>query len=712
MAVVVVGDITKDSAMAMITRHFGGLVNPADPRPREYADVPPYQSSRSIVVTDKEAISYNFGLVFPAYKIKPTETPEEYRQDLVQNLYENMLNARFRELTQKENPPFLYAGANFGSFARLHESFNVQAATGTNDIRKGIDAVAEEIERVKRHGFTEPELERAKKDLLASYENAWNNRDKTESAAYADEYIRNFTTDEPVPGIGKEFEMAKEYVPGITLTEVNSLTEKFSKETNRFAYVMGPDNKDSMTAPSEAEVLAALDSKTNAPDIKPYAEAVVATTLLTKEPTPGTVAGRAVNPTLGTTTFKLSNGVTVTFKPTDFKDDEVLMAAYRFGGTNKYDVNDKYNAENAVNVASNMGFGNLTPTDMRKVIAGKTASVNPYITGTTEGFRGSSSNKDVETMLQMLYLQVTEPRVDSTLFRSYIQRNKAQFAMMGANPQIAFIDTVVHSIFGNNPLGPTPVPRAEHFDKVDLSRSAEIYKEHFGDVSGMQFYFVGSMKIEEMIPLIEKYIGSLPASGKTTNYVDNQVRPVRGDNLIVFRKGKEEKSLILSFFNGPTPFSPDLGLRLQALSAIMNIKIFEEMREKIQGIYTGGTSASISRIPYSNFDFFLRLPCGPQKVDTLIEAFETEMTNLAMKGPDTATLQRVKTQWLEEYKVNMKTNDYWLSKLQQFAQGESSPERMLNFERIVNAMQPSDIRSAARMVMAAPSKMTAVLKPE
>jgi len=712
MAVVVVGDIKKEEALEMINRHFAGLANPAEPRKRDYADVPPYQSPTSVVATDKEAISYSFGLMFPAYKVKPTETVEEYRQDLVQNLYESMLNARFRELTQKENPPFVYAGASFGSYARLHESFMVQAATGTNDIRKGIDAVAEEIERIKRFGFTQSELERAGKNLLAFYERAWNNREKTESAMYADEYVANFTTDEPVPGIDREYELAKQFIPGIELDEVNRLTDRFRNEPNYFTYVMGPDNSAVMTAPTGPEVLEAVAAKAKSPEITPYSEAAVATSLLTTEPKPGKVEARAINPTLGTTTYKLSNGVLVTFRPTDFKDDQILMAAYRFGGINKYGVNDKYDAENAVNAVTSMGIGKLTPTDIRKVTAGKTASLSPYLTGTTEGFRGSSSNKDIETMLQLLYLYVMEPRADSSLYRSFIQRSKAQFAMMGANPQIAFIDTVFSTLYNGNPLAPTAIPKSEHYDRISMSRSLEIYKDHLGDVSGMQFYFVGSMNVEEIIPLIEKYIGSLPASGKVTNYVDNKVRPARGDKDLVFRKGKEDRSLILTLISGEAPFSHDLGFRLQALSDIMNIKIFEEMREKIQGIYTGSTGASLTKIPYSNYDFMLRLPCGPDKTDTLLEAFNTEMYNIAIKGPDTATLQKVKIQWLEEYRVNIKTNEYWLSKLQQFAQGESAPERMLNFERYVNALQPADIRTAARMIMAAPSKLTAILKPE
>jgi zinc protease len=315
-------------------------------------------------------------------------------------------------------------------------------------------------------------------------------------------------------------------------------------------------------------------------------------------------------------------------------------------------------------------------------------------------------------MLQMLYLYVTEPRTDSALFKSYVQRSKAQFAMMGANPQVAFIDTLYKMLYGGNPLAPTVIPKAENYDKINMVRSMEIYRERLQDLSGMNFYFVGSFNEAELIPLVEKYIASLPAGGKKTNYVDNKVRPVNGRKELQFRKGKEDKSLILAVAAGEIPYSPQTSMNMNALSEVLNIKIIEEMREKIQGIYGGGTTVNLSKVPYSNYQFYLQLPCGPDKVDTLIQAYRAELASIAAKGPSSSYLDKVKKQWLEEYKTGIKTNEYWLAKLQQFTQGETTPDRMLNYEKLVNALKPSDVQSAAKILLNAPSQITAVLKPE
>ena len=711
MAVIVVGDIKKEDAIALINKHFAGLKNPAKPRPRVYFDVPAYTASKTMVIKDEEATSYDFGWNFSLKKKMPSNTIASYRDDIVERLYTSMFNARLRELTQKENPPFVYAYGSFGSYAKHYDGFQVGASSGTNDIRKAIDAVTTEIERVKRYGFTEAELDRAKKNTLSSYENSWNNRDKRESSTYADEYINHFTDEEVIPGIEKEFEVVKNALPKITLAEVNKISDKFKNEKNHFSYVMGPQNSANVTAPSEAEVLAALSSKEKA-DIKPYEEKAIASTLLSKQPTAGKIVSQTKNAELGTTELTLSNGITVSLKKTDFKTDQVLLSAYRYGGISGYSAEDKFSAENAVAVVTSMGAGNFSPVDLRKALAGKVAVASPIISATSEGFRGSSSNKDVETMLQLMYLYATEPRIDTGLFKSFIQKTKSQYAMMGANPQFAFIDTLYSTLFEKNPLAPTAIPKAENYDKVDLKRALAIYKERLGDLSGMHIDMIGSFSESDILPLLEKYIGGLPTSSAKYTYSDRVVRPFTCKKELYFKKGKEKQSLILVIAAGETTFAPEKMFAMQALSEVLNIKIIEELREKIQGIYGGGTNGSINRIPIGTFQFSLQLPCGPDKVDTLLKAYNAELTAIAEKGVEQSYLDKVKKQWIEEYKTNIKTNEYWLSKLQQIRQGDNTTDRLFNFEKYVNALNSADIQNAAKLVRSGSTQFTAVLLPE
>ena len=708
MAVVVVGDISKADAMKYITKHFSSIRS-ASNRKRDFAGVPAYAENKAMVVTDKEATGYEFSINYPAMPFQNPQTIGEYRKGLLNNLYTSLLGNRLRELTQKENPPFVYAGANFGGYAKNYQSFSIQGSTGTNDVQKGIDATLTEVERVKRFGFTEAELERARKNIISAYERSWNNRDKTESSQFADEYIRNFTDNEAVPGIDAEFQMIKQLLPTIQLAEVNAITDLFKNEKNRFTYVTGPASVAKI--PSTDNIVAMLDAKASDPGIKPYEEKLIATNLLTNIPASGKMVSSTKNTLLGTTELVLSNGVKVSLKVTDFKNDQILFSATRNGGLSNYSLKDKFSAENAVTMVSSMGVGAFSPTDLGKAMAGKAAMLRPSIGNYSAGFSGSSSKKDIETLFQLLNLYVKEPRKDSALYTSVIQRGKAQVAMLGANPQVAFIDTLTKVLYNNNPLAPTAVPKIENFDKIDLDRSMAIYKERLGDIGGMNIVIVGSFDEKEMILLLEKYVAGLPATGKST-FTDNKVKLFTGTNDFRFKKGKEDKSLIIGILHGEIPYSESTALKFSGMGDAMNIIITEEMREKIQGIYGGNASIEYSKIPTGRFQLVLQLPCGPAKVDTLIAAFNHELKKMSEVGVAQPYVDKVKKAWLEKYKVDAKTNEYWLSVLQSINRGETSADRILNAEKYFNALSVADIKEAAGIVMKSSGKMIAVQMPE
>lgn len=709
MAVIVVGDLPADQAKKLVEKHFSSIQSPAQSRKREYAVVPPYADNTAMVVTDKEATGFEFAINFPAFPFKKAVTAGEYRKELVNNLYTSILGSRLRELTQKENPPFVYAYAGFGGYAKNYQSFTIQGGTGTNDVKKGIDAALTEIERVKRYGMTAPELERAKKNILSAYERSWNNRDKTESVQYADEYIRNFTDGEAIPGIEAEFELVKKLLPEITIQEVNAITDLFKNEKNRFTYVMGPEG--SATLPSDQAILAMLDSKVADGSIKPYEEKAIASSLLSSLPKSGKVVSDKTNSELGSRELVLSNGVKVSLKVTDFKNDQVLFSATRPGGLSAYGLADKYSAENAVSIVSAMGVGAFSPTDLTKALAGKVSSLRPSIGNYSSGFSGSSSKKDIEVLFQLLNLYVREPRKDSALFNAVLQRGRAQVSMLGANPQVAFIDTLNKVMYNGNPLAPSAVPKAEHFDKINLGRSMAIYKELLGDLGGMHISIVGSFDEKEVIALLEKYVAGLPAVTKPVA-VDNKVRIAKGEQTFQVRKGKEDKSLIVGIFAGEVPYSEALALKLNGLSDALNIIITEEMREKIQGIYGGGTNAGVNKTPYGAYQMILQLPCGPAKVDTLISSFNSELKRIAAKQIDQSYADKVKKAWIEKYKVDVKTNAFWLSALQDIARGERTADRVINAEKYYNALGLQDLSDAAQLISKSTSRIMAIQMPE
>lgn len=709
MAVIVVGDITVPEAEAMIKKHFSGLSNPAGAPERKYAAVPPYAASNAMVLTDKEATTYDAVVVFPSYKISASVTIGDYAQDLAKSLFTSMLNKRMQELTQQENPPFVYGGAQFGGFARGYESFEVYTGSGDKEPTGAVKAAIEEIEKVKRFGFTQPELERAKKNMLATYENAYNDRNKTESSAYVQEYVSNFLEQEPIPGIAAEYDIVKQVIPAITLADVNKVADKIKGQQNIFAYITGPENGN-VTLPAPADLLNTIAIAEKA-DVKPYEEKEVAADLLAKKPTAGKVTATKTNAALGTTELTLSNGLTVILKPTDFKDDEILMGASRYGGTSNYGIADKYNANYANNVVSAMGFGDFSPVDLQKVLSGKSISASPFISATAEGVNGSSTVKDLETMFQLMYLKLTSPRKDTSLFKSFVQKNKAQLAMLGANPEAVFVDTTMRTYYNGNPFAPINVPKAAYFDSINVDRAIDIYKERLGDATGMNFVFTGSFKQENIIPLIETYIASLPVSGKKISYVDNRVRPVSGKKTLHVYKGQEQKSLVIEFYTGDVAYSEDLGFKANAISEVLNIRIIEELREKIQGIYGGGISGDVRKVPYNNYRFIAQLPCGPEKVDTLIKALHSEINAMVKTGPSLQNLNKVKQQWRESHKEQLKQNGAWLQHLLASKTDGADINRFVKFDTYVDKLTPKDLQDAAKIFFNGKNQFTAVLMP-
>ena len=711
MAVIVVGDIDPAKAENLIKKYFSENKNPQNERQRTVAEVPPYNKSVAEVVTDKEATSYVFQVHYSPYKINADVTLGDYKDDLVKNIYSDLLNQRLRELTQQENPPFVYAACGFGSQARGYESFQAYIGTGNSDSLRGLKAFEEELERVKKYGFTKAELERSKADMLNYIERAFNEKNKTESSDYAEEYIRNFLTKEPIPGIANEEKYYKELLPQIMVEDVNAITPKLSQNSNEFIALTGPEPSAGKTLPTAGEILAARDDVSKL-DIKPYEEKAVSTSLLNKIPDAGKITSTKNNSVLGTTDFALSNGVTVTLKHTDFKNDQVLVTAVRQGGKNNYGLADKYNAEYMIPVITSMGVGNFSPIDLKKALSGKTVSLHPTFGMLSEGFSGSSSVKDIESMLQLVYLYVTSPRVDTGLFKSFVQKNKAQLAFLSANPQVVFVDTLFKAMYHNSPMAPIAVPKAEYFDALSLQRIMQMYKERFADENEMHFIFTGSITANELKPLLEKYIASLPTTSKKFHYTDNQLRMAKGKVDVNVYKGKEPKALILKVYSGEVPYSDALDLKAQAVSEILNIRIIEELREKIKGIYGGGIEAQFEKIPYSHYTFFLTLPCGPEKVDTLLKAANAEIQSLIKNGPSKENLEKVKKQWKEKHKVDIKENGTWLSELQSFYFPGDNPDYFINYDKYVDGLTQKDIQDAAKLLLTTKNVITGILRPE
>jgi zinc protease len=712
MAVVAVGDIDPAKAEQMIRHHFGALRNPAHERARAYAKIPARTDNEALVVTDKEAGPASILIRYPVRPFHERETLRGYREQLVEALFAGMLNQRLQELSQLPSPPFLGASSALSRLTPRYRSYNAMAALGMSGATVAIDALVQENERARRFGFTAAELDRMKKTMMRTYERAWNERDKTDSAVHASELMRNFLEGESIPGIDAEYRYVKELAPGITLDEINAYAAKtIPADSGKLVIYTGSTKPEGdATIPTGDQLLAAITAAEKR-DVHPHDEKAVAAHLMEHPPAPGKIVDESRDASLGLTRLTLSNGVKVILKPTTFRNDQVLMSAARFGGQSLFDDKDMFNARYADTIVAAMGLKDFSPLDMRKVLAGKAASVSAGLGNNTDVVAGTAGATDVETMLQMVWLKFAGVRRDEDLYKSFIGKQMELARNRLSQPGALFGDTVLATLYNNNPRAPRAL-RPEDIAKIDLDRAIAIYRQRFSSAKDLTFIFVGSFDVAAIKPLVATYLGSLATPDIPTAYRDLGIRPVTGVVKRVVNSGSEDRSTVSLTFTGPTDVTELEELRLSALTEVMNIRIIDVLREKLGLIYGGGMEGSMTRIPYSHYTIGVTLPTGPDNVDKVLSATFAEIERMRTEGPSQADLDKVKTNWLQTYRKSLQDNTYWLAALQTSLTEGTDPGTILTFDKEVQNLTVDDVKRAAQRYLNTENYVQVVLNPE
>jgi zinc protease len=708
MSIIAVGDVDVDEMEAKIKSRFGKIKNPKNSRDRTFYSVPDHEQTFVAVTNDKEASFTQIQLLYKA-DILETTSLKEYRRDAVHQLYNGMLNERLSELTQSADPPFIFASTSFGGMVRTKSSYSSFAVVGEDGVEKGLLTLIKENERVRQYGFTNGELERYKKIVLNRYDQSNNERDKTESDSYAREYIRAFLQKEPIPGIEYENEAIKALVPGITVEEVNALASQFITKENRVVVITGPD-KEGVVLPSEEEVLAMLDAAGEL-KIEPYAEENLGASLMSTLPIAGTVAATKNIEDLGITEITFANGLKAVLKPTDFKNDEILMSGYSAGGSSLYSDEDSYSADNATDIINQSGVADFSAVNLQKMLAGKTVAVAPYISTLSQGFRGNAAPKDLETMLQLINLYFTNPRKDSIAFQSFIKRNKMLLQNLMSNPQFYYADQSSRIMTQNHPRG-GGFPSIEDLDKINFDKSFEIFEDRFASAGGFTFFFVGNFAIEEITPMLSQYLGSLPGNDEVETWKDLGVRPPKGVVKEVVNKGTDPKSMVTINFTGEKPYDKQTNYYLSSLGELLSIKLIEILREEKSGVYGVGASGSSSKYPYESYTMRIGFPCGPENVEDLISATMAEIEDVKTNGVSEEDLNKIKETQRRDREESLKENRFWLGQIGGYYRNNSDLGGFYEREKQVEALTAENLKEAANKYLNMKNYIQIVLMPE
>jgi len=525
-------------------------------------------------------------------------------------------------------------------------------------------------------------------------ENQYDERDKQETGRYLNPILAHFLTNEPLMGIENEYMLLSQILPALPVEAINQYVPELIRKDNIVITLTGPE-KEGVTLPTKEELVNLLN-KANEVEVEAYKETVSNEPLIATLPVKGAIDSKKHDDTFDATILTLKNGVKVIYKPTKFKDDEILMSAYSFGGYSVMDQSDPYTLQEINELATLGGVGNFSAIDLPKVLAGKKASVHPSISAFTEGMSGSCSVRDLETMLQLTYLYFTSPRSDEEAFQSYLTRTKSMLANIESNPDIAFRDNLMFALYDNHPL--VKRMKAEDYDKVDYAKALKLYADRFKDANNFVFTFVGNIDPETFEPMIEQYIGALKTKKNDETWTANAPAITDKDVNCHYTKAMENpKVSCYTIFNGDMEYTRKNQLTMQALNDVMDIVYTEKIREDEGGTYGVGVQGNLSLRPKPSFMFLIGFDTNKEMYEKLMGIAIAELQNMANQGPRPEDLKKVKEFLVKKHSEDLESNRYWMSCIQTMDRDKYNP--MANYEQIVNGITADDVANMAKAVL-------------
>ncbi len=698
-ALVIVGDIDPDQVEAKIKTMFTDIPKPVNAAERIYYPVADNIEPLVGIATDKEATGSNVSIYFKQ-DILPKEVKASAAGSImnyINSAVSQMLNARFGEMVQKANPPFIGAGGYYGSFygARTKDAFTVGASIKENNVEDAVKAITREIERVNKYGFTASEYDRARTNILKGYENSFKEKDKTRNANYAYNYVGHFTNGGSIPGIEYTYNMMNNIAPTISVEAVNEYIKRIIGDKNIVITYTAPE-KEGVVVPTKEQLLGWFND-TRKENVEPYEDKVSNEPLMKERPKGGAIKSETKDLKYGTTNLVLSNGVKVIIKSTDFKDDEIIMSSTSPGGSSHFPESNVEDIKVFGEVSTLGGLATFSRTDLQKVLAGKKASAYSYVSMTEEGVGGSSSVKDFETMLQLTYLNFTAPRMDQDAFASFKSRYKSILESQLADPSIALSDTLTKLAYKNQKRNSRLT--AEELDKVDYQRIMDWRADRFKDASDFTFVFVGNINPDSVKILIAQYLGALPSINRKETFAKVAAGFNPGMIKNDFNKEmKDPKTTVIDIYSGNLSDDMLSRVKMDMLQKILTIVYTEKIREDEGGTYGVGVSGRISDYPKGMASVFISFETNAEKKDILNNIVMKEFQSMADNGPRDADFQKTKEAMLKNYQQNLKENNYWSSVITGFYR--DGYDGYSNYEKTVKAITPADVKSIAKQLLA------------
>lgn len=705
-AVVAVGDFDPLEVEQLIVQNFTALANPVNQRERKVYSIPESAGTSVNIVTDPEQSSTRLQIIV-RHKGKTVKTGADLLESISRKLFNRMMEARVSEFRRKPNTPIHHGAIRYGNFLADTDAFSIVMTAKSGEIEAAVKDFLILNEQIKQFGFTETELARAKKVLLNTNHKEWIESSKSNSINYVNQYVNHFLKGSAIPGIEYEYYFLKRHLESIKLQEVNRLAESFNSSDNRVVILEAPEN-DRHLIPNDSILLSWIDYP--APTVYAYEDDINTDPILLDKPTGGKVIKQNVNLSLGVMEITLGNGVRVILKPTSFKNDEIIIQGYSYGGTSLAPDSIYTSASLATLLVNRSGLGNLSKSQLNKKLSGKSVKISASISDFTESISGSASPGELETALQLIYLYFTQPRKDEDAWSSTISQQQSSLLNRGANPTQVFQDTI-NAVLNNYSIRKA-VNTVKELDKASIDHAYDFYKDRFSDASDFTFFLVGNLDTAKIKPLLAQYLGALPYTKRIENYKDHGIGIPSGRIRKVVSKGLEEKSRVQLVYSGKYKYSDKNNLQLEALTEVVKYRLLSRLRGQESGVYTPSVSLNYSNIPSGNYSITISFNCAPAMVSTLIKASMEEVAEIRKKGPNGIEIQKynIGEQRTKETQVN--NNNYWAYYLRKQYIVNEIPDKIFLMNKYLNTITKKSIKKTANQYMNGKNLIEFILMPE
>lgn len=706
-SIIIVGDIDVNAMEKEVIRLFSDMKTPENPPKRTEHSVPLLNKNQFVVVTDPEMPS-TVGQIIIKHPEEKVSTVGDYRISLMKSMFNNMISARLREISQQPNPPFIQAGINISSLFGGLDNLSLNFVAKPGMFEEGLKATVRELDRFQKFGFTESEFKRTLAAFEKSNETAYKEKDKKKSDSYVSGYLQHFLNDAPALSNEDRYQITKQLLPTLTLKEVEAIGRRFYVDNNRDIIIMGPE-KDKGILPQEVQVNAWLN-EVDQENLAAYEDKVSELPLLAKEPMKGSVKSTKEIAGIQTKELVLSNGVKVLLKPTTFKNDQILISAFSPGGTSLYSDTDYLTASNAAAFVNGSGVGQLNAVELRKYLTGKNVNISPYLSERSEGLSGSSDKEGLKTAFEMIYGYFTAPRLDDDIFQSGIARTLSSMQNREDDPNFVFSDVMTKTLYKDNVR--RTIPTADQIKGINQKRALEIFKERFADASDFTFTIVGSFSEEEIKPYLETYLAALPNIGRKEQAKDlGIVEPAQGVEKIV-RKGKEAKAQVQMTYYGDYDYAEQENLNFDALESVLSIKLLERLREDESGVYGTGARGSSSKYPKGRYSFSIGFGTGVDKYQSLINSAIDEVNKIKTNGPTQIDLDKFVIEQKRQLELKLKENGFWLGQISSAYQLNEDPTYILRYLDELNKVSIESVKEVANKYLKSDRLFKFILLPE